>query len=313
MIRTISLLTLVLVPVSVLSTGLPSAVEAQNTVVIGGGSGAPSIDVAPAYGSDGRALPPISVHDQGRRLLFWGEKTANDGRITLRPPKGVAGEARNFATRPAAVPVTRLTPPPAPPAVPAAAPALPNVIAAPAAAPAPPAVPAAAPAPARAAARPPFPPLGSTPPPPPPISRQAAAPAPPPAPASAPPATPARAPVPAESRPTAALPPLGGKLESFTFEAGQERLSEAQRARLGTLARDVATRQGQLVLTAYASSGSGGRNEAQRIAFTRAMHARAQLIGERFPKGRIEVRSLGEARDGGARDRLDIILRQVRQ
>ena len=302
MIRTISLLTLVLVPVSVLSTGLPSAVEAQNTVVIGGGSGAPSIDVAPAYGSDGRALPPISVHDQGRRLLFWGEKTVNDGRITLRPPKGVAGEARNSATRPAPAPVTRLTPPPAPPAVPAAAPALPNVTAAP----------AAAPAPARAAARPPFPPLGSTPPPPP-ISRQAAAPAPPPAPASAPPATPARAPVPAESRPTAALPPLGGKLESFTFEAGQERLSEAQRARLGALARDVATRQGQLVLTAYASSGSGGRNEAQRIAFTRAMHARAQLIGERLPKGRIEVRSLGEARDGGARDRLDIILRQVRQ
>ncbi len=305
MIRTISLLTLVLVPVGVLSTGLPSAVQAQETVVIGGGSGAPSIDVLPAYGSDGRALPPISVHDQGRRLLFWGEKAANAGTITLRPPKGVVGETRNFATRPAPAPapVPRLTPPPAPPAVPAAAPALPNVAAAP------------APAPARAAPRPPFPPLGSTPPPPPPPpSGQAAAPAPPPAPASAPPApTPAPAPAPAETRRTAALPPLGGKLESFTFEAGQERLSEAQRARLGALAREVATRDGQLVLTAYASSGSGGRNEAQRIAFTRAMHARAQLIGERFPKGRIEVRSLGEVQDGGARDRLDIILRQVRR
>ena len=113
-------------------------------------------------------------------------------------------------------------------------------------------------------------------------------------------------------RRTVVPPPLGGKLETLTFEPGQENLTAEQKARLTVLARQLLEKQGQVVLTSYASGG-GSRNQAHKFAFTRAMHARAQLIGERLPKGRIEVRTLGAPRDGGAVDRLDIILRQVRQ
>ncbi len=283
------------------ATGSALPALGQGTVVIGGGSGAATIEVGSAFAPDGHPMAPISVHDQGRRLLFYGQKATDDQIITLRPPKGMEGPPP--AARPAAPVIwPRTVPRLAAPATPPPAPML-------ARAPTPaPTLPAATRATPPAATPPPFPPLSSTPAPPPPSgARTTAAPAPSPP----PPAAVGTREQPAPRR-TVALPPLGGMLDSFTFEAGQENLTEDQKARLAALARQLRGKEGQVVLTSYASGG-GNRNQAHKFAFTRAMHARAQLIGERLSKGRIEVRTLGEPRDGSRADRLDIVLRQVRQ
>ena len=109
-----------------------------------------------------------------------------------------------------------------------------------------------------------------------------------------------------------ALPPLGGKLDSLVFEPGQETLKPEDKVRLSALARQLQEKEGQVVLTSYASGRTGNPNEAHKLAFTRAMHARAYLIGESLAKGRIEVRTLGAPNDDGPVDRIDIILRPLK-
>ena len=258
------ILALGLVAVS-LQLAAASPAAAQATVVIGGASSAPSVEVNPAYGGHWRALPRISAYDEGRRLLFYGQKPSADGLVRLRPPPDVTQAPSSSAMAAAPTPWTppRLTLPL--PTRPVPAIGVPAPAPSPAAS-APPPPPPASPAP------PPFPPISSAPSPPPPAApaRTASAP-PPPAP---PPAAGGEAPA---RRRTVALPPLGGKLDSLVFEPGQETLKPEDKVRLSALARQLQEKEGQVVLTSYASGRTGNPNEAHKLAFTRAMHARAYL------------------------------------
>ena len=130
--------------------------------------------------------------------------------------------------------------------------------------------------------------------------------APPPAPA--PPAVGRTAPVVEKRQRLAALTPSGDKLVRVRFRAGSSVLTRDDEDRLKAMADKVAPTQARLQLKAYAESSGNDTSKARRLSLSRALAVRSFLIENGLRSTRIDVRALGIARDGGAPDRVDIVL-----
>lgn len=201
-------------------------------------------------------------------------------------------------------PPTRIaaTPPPAalprPPTT-SAAPSTPTVVAAPPPPPPPP-LPAAdaATAPPAVASDVPRVPRGEV----------AAAPLPPADPAPAPATAPARTSPPADATRVVALPPAGGDILRVEFTQGSSALTRDIESRLGALAAQLKATDARLQLKAFASTNGDNISQARRLSLSRALAVRSFLIEQGLRSTRIDVRALGIARDGGAADRVDVVL-----
>lgn len=249
---------------------------------------AAQVYAGPAMGGpvivSGRDRAPPAFNDSRGSYLPPPPPGPIESRVVAIPEAG-GGRAAPRDLYPSA---PAYTPPPATP--PAAAP----VVVTPAPAPAPAPVPATRPAAA---------PLVATPPPPAPAPAATPAPAPPrpvaaAAPAPAPAATPA--PPPAPSRP--ATTPSGGAVAASVVFSGQSaELSDAAKADLDRVAKNIADRSlRQVELRAHTGSNDP---ESRKISLARALIVRSYLI-DKGVKSRIEIGAF--AGDGG--DRVDILV-----
>ncbi|MFQ5775993.1 MAG: OmpA family protein, partial [Kiloniellaceae bacterium] len=107
----------------------------------------------------------------------------------------------------------------------------------------------------------------------------------------------------------AALPPSGGLTETrLVFEQGSAELSEAAKAQLQVLAKQLAQNSAARVqLLAYAKDTGNGSSRARRLSLSRALAVRAFLIDQGIRSTRLDVRALGNKVDGGPADRVDIL------
>ena len=318
----------------------PASGFAQGTVVIGGSGGtSPDVQVdmgalgggyAAPGAAGGRLLAPVyGLDNSGLRIPGERRGTAS-APIQLRPPGGVAPALAARApdvTPPAARPA--LTPPPAPPLVQPAPPQesrrpappavnLPATTPAPAS-PTPPPVPSAsmpAPPPAATAPTPPATPpqVATTPSAPTPTTPPAAAAVPtqvaPPPPPAPPPAQADSTPAPTTpARMAMAAPPMGfGDSLALAFVPGSASLTREAEAQLDKLAALLRETEDRLQLKAFASADADNTSRARRTSLSRALAVRSYLIEAGIRSTRIDVRALGVARDGGAEDRVDVIL-----
>ena len=85
-------------------------------------------------------------------------------------------------------------------------------------------------------------------------------------------------------------------------------LSRDAEENLQALAQELKSGDGRLQLKAYASASGGSASKARRTSLWRALAVRSFLIEQGLRSTRIDVRALGIARDGGADDRVDVIL-----
>ena len=304
-----------------------AAGPAAAQVIVGGGA-RPSVevDLGAIHGGGGAPMTSAPVPGYDRPLLNPPVEAPK-----LRPPRAKAerpaparkptAKAAVSEPKPAAQPspqpkLAAPAPPPPPPAIASAAPP-PPVVAAPAA---PPPFPPAANEQVGAIASAPIPPpaapqafqqpqpfsAGTGPAPQPFAAAPPQALAPPARPAPA--ATPApAAPAPQPPRPTqmASLPPAGGDL-SVEFQGDSADLSAAAAARLRSLATSLKGKGARIQLKAYASGGQDGPSRAKRVSLSRALSVRSFLIGEGMSTTQIDVRALGQVRDGGPEDRVDV-------
>ena len=142
----------------------------------------------------------------------------------------------------------------------------------------------------------------------------AVAPAPPPAAALAPPPPmpPAR-PVPAPVVPLAddaagEASPIPGGLR-VTFGAGRAELNPATAEAIRTLGKTIAADPNESVnVFAYAAGSPDDPSTPRRVSLSRALAARAVLLGEGIASTRIYPRALGSTASQGPADRVDLLL-----
>jgi outer membrane protein OmpA-like peptidoglycan-associated protein len=148
-------------------------------------------------------------------------------------------------------------------------------------------------------------------------ARQAARPAPPPPAAPTPVARPAPTPVappPAAAEPekpkvAMAAPPVGfGDSLALGFHPGSAALTREAEQQLDRLVAQLRDGDQRLQLKAFASADGDNTSRARRTSLSRALAVRSYLIEAGIRSTRIDVRALGVARDGGAEDRVDVIL-----
>jgi outer membrane protein OmpA-like peptidoglycan-associated protein len=108
----------------------------------------------------------------------------------------------------------------------------------------------------------------------------------------------------------AALTPSGDSLLQVRFRAGSSALTRGDEDLLKTMADKVAATEARLQLKAYAEGSGNDTSKARRLSLSRALAVRSFLIENGLRSTRIDVRALGIARDGGAPDRVDILLLQ---
>ena len=106
----------------------------------------------------------------------------------------------------------------------------------------------------------------------------------------------------------AALHPAVDSMLEVRFRAGSSILASDDEKMLKTLARRIVPTSSRLQLKAYADSKGGNSSKARRLSLSRALGVRSFLIENGFRSTRIDVRALGIARDGGAPDRVDIVI-----
>ncbi|MDP6691755.1 MAG: OmpA family protein [Alphaproteobacteria bacterium] len=106
----------------------------------------------------------------------------------------------------------------------------------------------------------------------------------------------------------AALPPSGDALLQVRFRAGSSVLTRDDEDLLKIMAEKVAPTNARLQLKAYAEGTGNDTSKARRLSLSRALAVRSYLIENGLRSTRIDVRALGIARDGGAPDRVDILL-----
>lgn len=118
----------------------------------------------------------------------------------------------------------------------------------------------------------------------------------------------AGAPVTKSRQRLAALTPSGDNLVRLRFRAGSSVLTGEDEGRLKAMADKVAPTEARLQLKAYAAGKGNNTSKARRLSLSRALAVRSFLIENGLRSTRIDVRALGIARDGGAPDRVDIVL-----
>ena len=105
-----------------------------------------------------------------------------------------------------------------------------------------------------------------------------------------------------------ALPPAGGDILQVEFAQGSSALTRGIESKLGALAAQLKTTDARLQLKAFASTNGDNISRARRLSLSRALAVRSFLIEQGLRSTRIDVRALGIARDGGAADRVDVVL-----
>lgn len=301
---------------TVVATGSGMA-AAQQTIYVGGSGKAP---VEINLGVIESLLAPT------RRPLVLdppGEALHSAFLLGAPPASAAAPQARPLAARPLTAPVASLAPVAAPEPKPAAAipkPVLslpkPTVAAAPAAVmPEPVATPTPAPvAPVSAEPLPePMPESMPEPVPPPPTAATATVALAPPEPVAEPVATPAPAPEPAPEPKVAALSaktaaPAGQPL-SIPFAGGSADLPDGAESDLQAVAKQLAANDAlRAQVKAYAEGSTGSASSARRLSLSRALAVRSVLIELGVRSTRIDVRALGDRDEGGAPDRVDVLV-----
>ncbi len=97
------------------------------------------------------------------------------------------------------------------------------------------------------------------------------------------------------------------KHDALMFEPGSVDLSAEATAQLRALAARLAEGRDRIQLKSHAS-GIDDAAQARRLSLKRALAARSILIEGGIDSTRIDVRALGPVEDGGAADRIDMIL-----
>ena len=288
---------------TVAATGSGMA-AAQQTVYVGGSGRAP---VEINLGVIDTLLAPAR-----RPLMLDPPGEAPHSAFLLGTPPASAAAPQ---ARPLAAPVASLAPVAAPEPKPAAAipkPVLslpkPTVAAAPAAV-MPEAVATPTPAPVTPVAAEPLPEPTPEPVAPPPPAATATVVLAPPEPVAEPVATPAPAPEPtvAALSPKTAAP--AGQPLSIPFAGGSAELPDGAESDLQAVAKRLAANDAlRAQVKAYAEGSTGSASSARRLSLSRALAVRSVLIEFGVRSTRIDVRALGDRDEGGAPDRVDVLV-----
>jgi outer membrane protein OmpA-like peptidoglycan-associated protein len=286
--------------VAVTGSGMAAA---QQTVYVGGSGRAP---VEINLGVIETLLAPAR-----RPLMLDPPGEAPHSVFLLGPPLASAAAPQ---ARPLAAPVASLapvaTPEPKPPAAAIPKPVLslpkPTVAAAPAAVmPEPVATPT--PAPVTPVAAEPLPEPTPEPVAPPPPAATATVALAPPEPVAEPVATPAPAPTVAALSPKTAAP--AGQPLSIPFAGGSAELPDGAESDLQAVAKQLAANDAlRAQVKAYAEGSTGSASSARRLSLSRALAVRFVLIELGVRSTRIDVRALGDRDEGGAPDRVDVLV-----
>ena len=133
----------------------------------------------------------------------------------------------------------------------------------------------------------------------------------PPEPVAEPVATPAPAPAP---EPTVAavspktVAPAGQPL-SIPFAGGSAELPDGAESDLQAVAKQLAANDAlRAQVKAYAEGSTGSASSARRLSLSRALAVRSVLIELGVRSTRIDVRALGDRDEGGAPDRVDVLV-----
>ncbi|MBM3491889.1 MAG: hypothetical protein FJX68_15895 [Alphaproteobacteria bacterium] len=106
----------------------------------------------------------------------------------------------------------------------------------------------------------------------------------------------------------ASLPPDGGEILRLEFREGSATLASDGEQQLRALANALRTTESRLQVKAYASGDADNSSRARRLALSRALTVRSQLIEQGIRSTRVDVRALGVPSDGGPEDRVDLLL-----
>ncbi len=92
------------------------------------------------------------------------------------------------------------------------------------------------------------------------------------------------------------------------FDAVGMEIDETSMAKLRDLAAKMKSSSGRLLIKAFASLGGGSASQARRTSLSRGLAVRSYLVEEGVRSTRIDVLARGVPKDGGAEDRVDVIL-----
>ncbi len=107
----------------------------------------------------------------------------------------------------------------------------------------------------------------------------------------------------------AEAPRAPGDSIQILFPAHASVLPQGTEALLATVAAHLDHDETlRLQLKAYAGGGADAASHARRLSLSRALSVRSELIEQGVRSTRIDVRALGNKSEGGASDRVDIIL-----
>ena len=120
-------------------------------------------------------------------------------------------------------------------------------------------------------------------------------------------ATPLPEPVVAAVTPQAA--PAAGEILSIPFASESPELPGDAEGKLRAIAEQLAANDAlRAQVKAYADGSSGSASTARRLSLSRALAVRSVLIELGVRSTRIDVRALGDRNEGGAPDRVDILV-----
>jgi hypothetical protein len=97
-------------------------------------------------------------------------------------------------------------------------------------------------------------------------------------------------------------------LLEIPFDAVSMELDETATVKLRSLAARMKSTSGRLLIKAFASLGGGSASQARRTSLSRGLAVRSFLVEEGLRSTRIDVLARGVPKDGGAEDRVDVIL-----
>lgn len=92
------------------------------------------------------------------------------------------------------------------------------------------------------------------------------------------------------------------------FDGASNRLSAESEARLMGLLPRLADNEARVQVRAYGGGSGASASAARRLSLSRALSVRSYLVAQGIRGTRIDVRALGKARDGGAGERVDVVL-----
>jgi outer membrane protein OmpA-like peptidoglycan-associated protein len=103
------------------------------------------------------------------------------------------------------------------------------------------------------------------------------------------------------------------KRTAILFSRGDADVSSTDVDKMRAVAADLSTLLGagaqRVQLDAYGGAPGDKSSDARRLALKRALGVRQLLIEDGVPSEKIDVRALGGISDGGAPDRVDVLVR----